>query len=276
MANLMAATTLLSFTAFLVFVFRAAFRRSAHRPGKNIWWALAFLLSTIGAGNVIAATPASSTANAPKRATRQKGWNRKAVPTARMAAHEAGGFSNDEARAYSNGLAHIRNAHKTLGKYTIAQVVDEERQRASKRKDEQQSAKQAAQDIVDARVARAAEAVELANAKQADRDAAAERAVEANTMHGDPDCLTMSRNSVSASTDEINAVSVTGVIKNGCDKEFHYVQVEVSFYKEDGTTQTTSGLDNLDNFEAGNTWSFKAMGMDTGGGRYQVTKISGY
>jgi hypothetical protein len=180
------------------------------------------------------------------------GWSHKAVASVDDADRIVGGFSDQDRRLYDNGVQHIRNVHGNIGSFTIRQVVDGEQSRASQR---------------DA-AAKAAEA----------KVAAAKAAEEANYMHGTPDCLLLDRRSIDSVADEYTSY-VVGKIKNACDRDFGYVQVQANFYDGSGNLQD-SGLANVNNLSAGQTWSFKILHVPSNGSggsyKYQITKFGAF
>jgi hypothetical protein len=91
-------------------------------------------------------------------------------------------------------------------------------------------------------------------------------------FHGDPDCLVLDERTLGTESDEYSWY-VKGIVKNTCDHDLSYVQVEINFYRPDGTV-SDSGLANVDNLGSGDSWSFKALGVDSGG-TWRVEKISG-
>jgi hypothetical protein len=62
-------------------------------------------------------------------------------------------------------------------------------------------------------------------------------------------------------------------IENTCDKDFSYVQVQMTVYRHDGTV-VDRGLANVNNIKAGETWSWKTIQSDDSG-TWDVTNISG-
>jgi hypothetical protein len=69
----------------------------------------------------------------------------KATLNERVASERAGGFSDDDKRLYHQGLQHLINAHKSVGSYTIGQVIDQEKSRDEQRKNAADAAKYAAE-----------------------------------------------------------------------------------------------------------------------------------
>ena len=189
----------------------------------------------------------------------------KAVASEQRASALSGGFSDDERRLYHAGLQHIYNAHQRLGSFTIAQVIDQEREREQQRAEASQRQRDAAQE----RAKRAEEA----------RQAAVEahrRAEEANFIHGDPDCLVLDKRTLGTDSDDTTWY-IEGKVTNRCDHELGYVQVEINFY-DAGGNQESSGLVNVNNLGSGDTWSFKKPVYETtsSGGKWRIAKISGF
>lgn len=66
-------------------------------------------------------------------ASAPSGWNHKAVSDDREASKFVGAFSPEQARLYHDGLLHVLHLHQTPGRYTIREVVQGERARATAR-----------------------------------------------------------------------------------------------------------------------------------------------
>lgn len=67
---------------------------------------------------------------------------------------------------------------------------------------------------------------------------------------------------------------ITGTIQNNTDRDYSYVQIEISLYDKDGAL-VNSTLDNINNLEANGKWKFKAMAtsdFDT----YKIKEITGF
>jgi len=180
------------------------------------------------------------------------GYRHKATSSISRASKLVGNFpTGQDTSDYGTGLAHIAHLHEKLGNFTIAQVLSEGRavreQQDADRERQRQAAEQAAE------------------AKKA--------AEEANLIHGDPDCLVLDRRTLDTEADEFTGY-VKGTVKNTCDRDFSYVQVEINFYHPDGTLDN-SGLANVNNLGAGDSWSFKTPSIGSGGGTWRVMKISG-
>lgn len=79
----------------------------------------------------------------------------------------------------------------------------------------------------------------------------------------------------SATVDEYGYTTIVGKVKNNTDKEWAYVQVEISLFDKDGN-QMGSTLDNINNLGAGATWSFKAMGLEKDISKYEIKEVSGW
>jgi hypothetical protein len=185
-------------------------------------------------------------------ATNSGPYLHKATSSVSRASRIVGNFpTGQDTDDYATGLQHIAHLHKSLGGYTIYQVLAEGRAVRSQ-----------------ATAARRAEEQRIAEAKDAMR-----RAQEAHLLHGDPDCLVLDDRTLSTESDEYVGY-VKGVVKNTCDRNFGYVQVEINFYHADGSL-ANSGLANVNNLDAGNSWSFKTIvPPDSEGGRWRVEKIS--
>jgi len=72
----------------------------------------------------------------------------------------------------------------------------------------------------------------------------------------------------------------TGVVQNNTDKEYSYVQIEISLYDAEGALLGTA-LDNVNNLEANGKWKFKAMSFLTSEqnaeiASYKITDITGW
>lgn len=68
---------------------------------------------------------------------------------------------------------------------------------------------------------------------------------------------------------------VVGQIKNNADKTYSYVQVTINLYDDSGA-QIGSTLDNLNNFEPGGVWKFKAMIFEDDATTYKIKEITGF
>jgi len=133
----------------------------------------------------------------------------------------------------------------------------------------------AAERVQLAQVAQAQKARERAQA-QANAVAAANQAESDNEMPGDPDCLVFLRNSDHAvSTDD--GWSIEGKVVNKCDRSFGYAEVDFTFYDSSGNLES-SGLININNLEAGQTWAFdkQVYEQTSDGGTYRVTGVKGF
>lgn len=78
----------------------------------------------------------------------------------------------------------------------------------------------------------------------------------------------------SGETDKFNRY-VVGKIKNNTDKEYSYVQVEISLYDGEGN-QVGSTLDNVNNLAAGGTWKFKAIIIEDSATKFEIKNITGF
>ena len=67
---------------------------------------------------------------------------------------------------------------------------------------------------------------------------------------------------------------VVGEIRNNSTKTYGYVQVEIGLYQ--GETLVGSTLDNVNNLEPGQTWSFKAPVLEDSADNYKITGVTGY
>lgn len=85
-----------------------------------------------------------------------------------------------------------------------------------------------------------------------------------------PDCLVLDRRTMDSESDEY-AVYVKGTVKNTCDRGFTYVQVEINFYHPDGSLEN-SGLANVNNLGAGDSWSFTTPSIGSDGGTWRIEK----
>lgn len=72
-----------------------------------------------------------------------KGWGTKATLNERAASDRVGGFSPNDARLYHIGVQHVINKHQRIGRFTIGQIVDEERSRETQRSEIAQKARNA-------------------------------------------------------------------------------------------------------------------------------------
>lgn len=70
---------------------------------------------------------------------------------------------------------------------------------------------------------------------------------------------------------------VEGTVKNNTDKNYSYVDIELSVYDKDGNN-LGSCYDNNSNLEANGSWKFKAIcdGDPTEIASYKLVEISGY
>lgn len=67
---------------------------------------------------------------------------------------------------------------------------------------------------------------------------------------------------------------VVGEIRNNSSKTYGYVQVEIGLYQ--GEKLVGSTLDNVNNLEPGQTWSFKALVVDDNADNYKITGVTGF
>lgn len=76
------------------------------------------------------------------------------------------------------------------------------------------------------------------------------------------------------------ATYFSGVVQNNTNKEYSYVQIEISLYDADGALLGTA-LDNVNNLEANGKWKFRAMSMLTSDlnaeiASWKITDITGW
>lgn len=72
----------------------------------------------------------------------------------------------------------------------------------------------------------------------------------------------------------------SGIIQNNTNKQYSYVQIEISLYDADGALLGTA-LDNVNNLEANGKWKFKAMSFLTSDelaevASWKITDITGW
>ncbi|MGD0052950.1 MAG: FxLYD domain-containing protein [Vulcanimicrobiaceae bacterium] len=209
---------------------------------------LAFLLVMIA----IAMLRVASTTSSGDRDSQS--WNTKATWSVQQAGARVGGFTSEGTRLYELGVQHIRNRHQSIGSFTIRQVLDQEQAREDQR----------------------AQVAEMQQTRRANEAAARAAAEEANFMYGTPDCLVMDKRTVHSSAGDYSW-SIVGKITNRCDHDLSYVQVEIGFYDASGALEA-SGLTNVNNLAAGQTWAFtkRVYETDDPNGRWGITRISGY
>lgn len=187
-------------------------------------------------------------------------YRQKASSSISHASDVVGNFPTDQDRAdYALGLDHIGHLHQRIGNYTIYQVISEGKalrlQADAAKEAERQRSAQAAR--------RAAEAT-----------AAAERTEAAHLTHGSPDCLVLDDRPLGNESGEYNGYA-KGTVRNTCDRNFSYVQVEINYYSPSGALEE-SGLANVNNLGPGESWSWKTIGQGTAGGSWSVKGITGY
>lgn len=68
---------------------------------------------------------------------------------------------------------------------------------------------------------------------------------------------------------------VVGRVKNNSDKNYSYVQVEISLYDDQGN-QIGSTMDNVNNLASGGTWKFKAMILEDEAKKFEIKDITGF
>jgi hypothetical protein len=204
------------------------------------------------------------------------GWNTKATLDQPAASKRVGGFNDKDATLYRNGVQHIINRHQNIGAFTIGQVVDQERGREAQRAKIQ--------------VVLAAQRASAALRQREQREAAAEHQRElaaaaaqrrqeeedSHLLHGSPSCLILDRRTVHTESGEYTW-SIDGKVTNRCDRDLGYVQVSIGFYDASGNLEN-SGLVNVNNLGAGETWSFKKRVYETtsANGQWGIEKVTGY
>jgi hypothetical protein len=159
-------------------------------------------------GNMNPAHPTMSAAVAATGDYKSNGWNLKATTSESRAARLAG-FTDDASSKndYHVGLQHIAHQHSHLGNYTIGQVAQIGQNINLAQVTAKANAEAAAQKRIDD-----------AKAAEEQRHAAAQAAEEANFQHGDPDCLTLDKRTLSTDSDEV-ASYFRGTVTNGCNRD---------------------------------------------------------
>ncbi|MDR0839245.1 MAG: FxLYD domain-containing protein, partial [Oscillospiraceae bacterium] len=71
------------------------------------------------------------------------------------------------------------------------------------------------------------------------------------------------------------ALYITGTLKNTTKKTYSYAQVTFNLYDADGN-QIGTAFDNINNWEAGGTWKFKAMGMENEAASYKLVEVTAF
>jgi len=69
----------------------------------------------------------------PTSAGAPRGWNSKATASEKAASTAVGGFNKNGRRLYHQGLEHLYHTHQPIGRFTIRQVVEQERAREAVR-----------------------------------------------------------------------------------------------------------------------------------------------
>lgn len=163
-------------------------------------------------------------------------------------------LNDADAELYHRGLEHLRNAHGNPGTFTVAQVIDDENARERNRAEIADQAKSAAEARRSARVA----------------------AEEQHLVRGKPSCLVMDDRTIHSVSEEYHW-SIVGKVVNRCDHDLSYVAVHVKFYDAAGNVES-SGLTNMNNLGAGETWAFKKMVYENTSpdGRWGVEEVIGY
>lgn len=203
--------------------------------------AVVILLAIIGScSSRYSDSSSGAVSSSDQPASRNSAWSHKAVNSAPQAARIVGGFSSDDWNRYGKGIAHIANQRQKLGSFSIAQVVDQEKAREDAR----------------------AEALREQKAAE-----------EAHMFHGSPDCLVLDRRTLHNESGDY-VWYVAGKVKNTCDRDFSYVQVEVGFYDDSGNLRN-SGLANVNNLDSGDTWSFRALATEDGG-TWRIKGLTGF
>lgn len=77
------------------------------------------------------------------------------------------------------------------------------------------------------------------------------------------------------STSDSFSSYIEGTIKNNSGRDYSYVQVEINLYDKDGA-QIGSTIDNVNNLEAGATWKFKAIVLESNVASYKIKDITGF
>lgn len=247
----MAGVLWIFFVGFILLWVKAI--RQSDSRGIALWGALggftfvlAILASLFMAMNSAGSSSGADIQSASNVSSESLGMNHKAVTSVRLASKLAGGFSAGQSDLYRRGLAHIHNTHGRIGSYTIADVITAQQER----------------DDMKAALA---------------RDAArrAQREEEAHFFHGKPDCLVLDDRTLHTESGDYTWY-IEGRVVNRCDHDLGYVQVEFNFYDTSGN-QVSSGLDNVNNLSAGQTWAFKKAVYETEtSGTWRVVGLSGF
>lgn len=66
---------------------------------------------------------------------------------------------------------------------------------------------------------------------------------------------------------------VIGVVGNGTGKDLSYVEITIGFYNKNGV-KITSGIDNVLNLGAGETWQYDVLGFGDGISTYKIEDIT--
>jgi hypothetical protein len=205
-----------------------------------------------------------------------KGWDTKATFDQPAASKRVGGFSDEDARLYRNCVQHIQNRHQNIRGLTIRQVVDQERGREKQRsafaesqRQRQEAAAARRRELVAAAEQRRHEIAAAANERRREEE-------ESHLLHGSPGCLVLDRRTVHTESGEYTWY-IDGKVTNQCDRDLGYVQVSIGFYDASGNLEN-SGLANVNNLAAGETWSFKKHVYEStsSDGRWGIEKVTGY
>lgn len=186
------------------------------------------------------------------------------MAAARLQAHQR---ADAEAKAHARAL--VWEAHQKRLAWQRAHPEEYARQQAAVRA----AARQRELAAENERRAAEAKQQEEANARAAVQEQ--KEAEEANLFHGDPDCLVLDKRSLTTESGDYTWY-IEGKVINTCDRDFGYAQVEFNFYDSSGN-QVASGLVNINNLAAGQTWSFKKSVYETETSRsWRVAGLSAF
>jgi hypothetical protein len=234
--------------------------------------ALAALILTSCVDTTTTTSPASATAK-----PRNSHWNDKARMSVRDAERRVGGFNAEERAAYRTGLQYAANHNQKIGGFTIAQVVERQRARDALRT--------AAIDRERKRIAEAAQERALAADRARERAAAAvqaardarEAAEAAHLKRGTPDCIILDDRTLHTESGEYTGY-IVGKVQNRCERDMRYVAAHFTFLNDAGET-INSGLVNVNDLGAGQTWAFRKAVYEVHSGqsyRWRLEKIVGF
>lgn len=173
--------------------------------------------------------PTLNTTYAPNRYN----FTHKASTDERAVAYVARLSTKDKA-LYHRGLQHVSGR---VGSYTIGQIIDSEYDREHPiGKISEAPSKSSASSII---------------------ESAAGSTVEQDDhlLIGSPSCLVLDKNSLSTRTSD-SSWYITGRAYNRCSARLTYAEIDFNFYDSSGS-QENSGVVNLNNLDAGATWSFR-------------------